>query len=330
MLILVCRGSSRIEGGAWLSDRCFPDGVAPTPRHIRAGIVAYAAGDALGVPWEGRTPNEVRREALEALPARGDWPRGATSDDTAQLLLLAEYLVQANGKVDERDFLTQLAKALPGMRGAGPTTQAAVRRFVATGELQAAEGRSIGAAMRALPFGWATPVAAAGHRRELTIRLSRTTHGDPEAIISAGVVAEMAAWAIEQHPVDAVVAAGLREAEDLAQQHALHPATLQPLRRAASGDWPLNRAGPTLDAFATLTSVLHVLREARGLATAMKRAVALGGDTDTTAAIVGGILGCQLEDVESQIPWISRVGMPDARLIEAAAAGLYELRRASQ
>jgi ADP-ribosylglycohydrolase len=313
-----------------LSDRSSPDGVAPTPQHIRAGIVAYAAGDALGVPWEGSTPDEVRWEALEALPARGDWPHGATSDDTAQLLLVAEYLVEANGQVDERAFLGRLAKALPGMRGAGPTTQAAVRRFLATGELHATDGSSIGAAMRALPLGWATPVAQAAHRRELTGRLSRTTHGAPEAIISACVVAEMAAWAIEQHPVDAVVAAGLREAEDAARQYALDPATLQPLRRAASRDWPPTTAEPTLDVLATVASVLHVLREAKDLGTALKRAVALGGDTDTTAAIVGGILGCQLEDVESQIPWISRVGMPDARLIEAAAAGLHQLRRSSQ
>jgi ADP-ribosyl-[dinitrogen reductase] hydrolase len=312
-----------------LTDRGFSDGAAASPQRIRAGIVAYAAGDALGVPWEGSTPNEVRWEALEALPARGAWPRGATSDDTAQLLLVAEYLVEANGQIDERDFLARLAKALPGMRGAGPTTQAAVRRFLATGELHATDGSSIGAAMRALPFGWATPVTAAARRRELTIRLSRTTHGAPEAIISACVVAEMAAWAIEQHPVDAVVAAGLRKAEELAQQYAIHPVTLQLLRRASRGDWPPDTAGPTLDALATVASVLQVLREARGLATAMKHAVALGGDTDTTAAIVGGILGCQLEDVGNQIPWLSNVGMPDPRLIEATAAGLYELRRTS-
>jgi hypothetical protein len=37
------------------------------------------------------------------------------------------------------------------------------------------------------------------------------------------LVAELAAWALEQHPVDAVIAAGLREAEELTQQHALHP-----------------------------------------------------------------------------------------------------------
>jgi ADP-ribosylglycohydrolase len=194
-------------------------------------------------------------------PGARDWPRGATSDDTAQLLPVAAYLVEADGQVDERAFLGRLAKALPGMRGPARPSRQRCGAFRQPGELQAAEGSSIGAAMRALPFGWATPVAA-------------------------------------------VVAAGLREAEQLAQQHALHPATLQPLRRAAGGDRPPTTAEPTLDALATVASVLRVLRGAAGLATAMKHAVALGGDTDTTAAIVGGILGCQLEDVGGQIPWL--------------------------
>jgi ADP-ribosyl-[dinitrogen reductase] hydrolase len=310
-----------------LSDRHSSDGVAPTRQNLRAGIVAYAAGDALGVPWEGMTPSEVRWEALEELPARGDWPQGATSDDTEQLLLVAEYLAEANGQVDERDFLGRLAKALPGMRGAGPTTQAAVRRFQATGKLHATEGSSIGAAMRALPFGWATPVAATAHRRELTIRLSRTTHGAPEAIVSACVVAEMAAWAIEQHPIDAVVAAGLREADHVARLYALRPAALQPLQRAASGEWAPSTAEMAPDAMATVARVLAVLREARSLVTAMKHAVAMGDDTDTTAAIVGGILGCQLVDVAAEIPWLPRVLLPDSALIEATVTGLHDLRR---
>jgi ADP-ribosyl-[dinitrogen reductase] hydrolase len=313
-----------------VADRGVPEGIAPTPQHIRAGIIAYAAGDALGVPWEGRTPDQVRWETLEELPPRGGWPQGATSDDTEQLLLVAQYLVQANGRVDERDFLARLAKAFPTMRGAGPTTRAAVRRFLATGELQATDGSSIGAAMRALPFGWATPVAAAAHRRELTIRLSRTTHGAPEAIISAGVVAEMAAWAIEQHPIGAVVAAGLHEAEHLARRHALRPAVLRPLRQAASGDWGPSTAGMAADAITTVASVLYVLREATSLAMAMKQAVALGGDTDTAAAIVGGLLGCRSEDVEAEIPWLPKVALPDAALIEATATGLHGLRRSSR
>jgi ADP-ribosyl-[dinitrogen reductase] hydrolase len=308
-------------------DPRFPDGVAPSPQHIRAGILAYAAGDALGVPWEGKTPDEVRWEALEELPARYDWPRGSTSDDTAQLLLVAQYLVETKGWIDEREFLTRLAKALPRMRGVGPTTRAAVRRFIQTGRLRASEGSSIGAAMRALPFGWATPVAAIAQRRELTVRLSRTTHGAPHAIVSACVVAEMSAWAIEQHSIDAVVAAGLREADRLTRQYALDSATMRPLREAADGEWGSPNGGMTLDAVATLATVLRVLRETTGLASAMKQAVALGGDADTAAAIVGGILGPQAGDIEGGIPWLSSVVLPEPEIIEATAVGLCGLRQ---
>ena len=153
-----------------MPDRSVPDGVAPSPQQIRAGILAYAAGDALGVPWEGKTPDEVHWEALEELPARGDWPRGATSDDTDQMLLVARYLAETKGQVEEQEFLTRLAKALPRMRGVGPTTSAAVRRFIATGQTHATGGSSIGAAMRALPFGWVTPRAPAFSRNVRFIR----------------------------------------------------------------------------------------------------------------------------------------------------------------
>jgi ADP-ribosyl-[dinitrogen reductase] hydrolase len=309
-------------------DQPFPDGVAPSPQHIRAGILAYAAGDALGVPWEGKTPDEVHWEELEELPVRGNWPRGSTSDDTDQMLLVAQYLAETTGQVNERGFLARLAKAVPRMRGVGPTTRAAVERFVETGELRASEGSSIGAAMRALPFGWITPVAATPQRRELTVRLSRTTHGAPVAIMSACVVAEMAAWAIEQHPIEAVVAAGLREADRLTRHYALDPATTRPLQEAADGDWQSAKGDTSLDAVATMATVLYVLREATGLASAMKQAVALGGDTDTAAAIAGGILGPQARDVEGEIPWISSVVLPKPEVVGATAAGLCRLRRA--
>jgi ADP-ribosyl-[dinitrogen reductase] hydrolase len=310
-----------------VSERPSADPATASPRSIRAGILAYAAGDALGVPWEGKTPDQVNLKALEELPPAHDWPRGATSDDTDQLMLVARHLVESQGRVDAREFLTLLAKALPRMRGPGPSTTAAVRRFVDTGQVQAPAGNTIGAAMRALPIGWAMPPAAAEQRRATTVRLSRTTHGAPAAIASACVVAAMASWAVERWPIDAVVAAGLEEAEQMAAWYALYPDTMQPIRQGASGAWGPYRAGMALDATATVASVMQVLRESQGLATAMKHAVLLGGDTDTVAAIAGGILGCQSEDVESEIPWLSRVTLPDADSIEAAATGLYELRR---
>jgi hypothetical protein len=137
----------------------------------------------------------------------------------------------------------------------------------------------------------------------------------------------MAAWAIERHPIEAVVAAGLHEADHLAELYALDPAILQLLRQAAGGDWTPYKGGTQLDAVATLASILYVLRAPTSLATAMKCAVALGGDTDTAAAIVGGILGCQLEDIDRAIPWLSGVVLPKAEIVEATAVGICELRR---
>jgi ADP-ribosyl-[dinitrogen reductase] hydrolase len=160
----------------------------------------------------------------------------------------------------------------------------------------------------------------------LTVRLSRATHGAPVAIMSACMVAEMAAWAIEQHPIDAVLAAALREAEFLTRHYALDAAVMRRLREAADGDCGPPKGGVTLDVVATMATVLRVVREATGLASAMKQAVALGGDTDTAAAIVGGILGSQAEEVEAEVPWLPRVVLPEPEIVEAAAAGLHELR----
>ncbi|HEU4658653.1 MAG TPA: ADP-ribosylglycohydrolase family protein, partial [Capillimicrobium sp.] len=78
-------------------------------RHrIRLGLVAFCAGDALGVPWEGAAPADVR---VDGIGAREDWPRGSTSDDTDQLLLAARVLAEGDEDV-ERRFLEGLDAAL--------------------------------------------------------------------------------------------------------------------------------------------------------------------------------------------------------------------------
>jgi ADP-ribosylglycohydrolase len=59
----------------------------------------------------------------------------------------------------------------------------------------------------------------------------------------------------------------------------------------------------------------------------MRYAVGLGGDTDTVAAITGGILGCR--SAEATIGWLDRVILPDADALDRLAGGLREVRRAS-
>jgi ADP-ribosylglycohydrolase len=59
----------------------------------------------------------------------------------------------------------------------------------------------------------------------------------------------------------------------------------------------------------------------------MRYAVGLGGDTDTVAAITGGVLGCRSAEV--RIGWLERVILPDAAALDRLAGGLREMRRAA-
>ncbi len=60
---------SAIESGGYrVLYRLFPAQDVPPAARIRAGLVAFAAGDALGVPWEGRPPHEIDPDQVTAIP----------------------------------------------------------------------------------------------------------------------------------------------------------------------------------------------------------------------------------------------------------------------
>src|SRR3982751_3954916 len=169
----------------------------------------------------------------DPLGVREGWPRGATSDDTAQLLLAAEALIEAPD-APERPFLERLSAALPGIRGAGPTTAAATARYRETGALVAEVGTTNGAMMRAPAVGWA--FADADRRREIGERLARATHGGYDAVEGACAIAEMAA-------------AGLEGRLDM------------------GGGWPAPPFSPlAFDARPTLDALVHVLAHQIGRA----------------------------------------------------------------
>src|ERR1035441_9374386 len=108
----------------------YPEEVFDLAARIDGALTAYACGDALGVPWENApaanahaTPSQI-----EQLPARKEWPRGATSDDTALTLLVAHHLADRDGDGDPAAFLADLAEEEAAIRGLGPTTTAAIER----------------------------------------------------------------------------------------------------------------------------------------------------------------------------------------------------------
>lgn len=83
-----------------------------------------------------------------------------------------------------------------------------------------------------------------------------------------------------------------------------------------------------MDVPSTLAAVFHCVMATEDLEGALFKAVTMGGDTDTVAALVGGILGCQATKVPRQLRWLHRVRLPSDQALRQIARGLSELRYA--
>jgi ADP-ribosyl-[dinitrogen reductase] hydrolase len=265
---------------------------------ILAGLTAFACGDAAGVPWETMRHEDIDPQKIPGLPEQRGWPRGSVSDDTIFLLSMA--MVIASGEPTPLTLLEQLAADLPRARGAGRTSRAAIERFLALGTLDADSGVTNGAAMRALPIGWASSARQVEDRVRLGIDLARTTHGEASAIAAAVAVAAMGAWSIEGEPIDRIIAGALSEARLAIDLLDAEPTLIAPVERAAEGKSRVHDSGVPFLGMETVAAVITVLRDAASTEDCIIRAVCLGGDTDTCAAIAAGIYaGATGDDVIS-------------------------------
>ncbi len=310
----------------------YPEDVFDLAGRIDGALTAYACGDALGVPWEnapmGATPSQI-----EQLPAREVWPRGATSDDTALTLLVAHHLADRDGDGDPAAFLADLAEQEAAIRGLGPTTTAAIERFRRGDEAADSPGRATnGAAMHALPIGWVLPHDQAERRRQVTIAMSRATHAHPAALVAACVIAACASWALEGASPSLLLEAAANEAREAAQPVTTEARLAEMLTQVSAGTWEPPASGISLDPYETVAAVLWCATRATSLRSGLMNAVQLGGDTDTVAALVGGLMGCKLTagQVRAELPWHRLVVLPEPESAIAETAVALATARAIQ
>ena len=292
-------------------------------------------GDALGVPWEGAsnanadaTPGQI-----EQLPAREGWSRGATSDDTALTLLVAHHLADRDGDGDPAAFLADLAEQEAAISGLGPTTTAAIEQFRRGSEAAGSPGRPTnGAAMRALPIGWVLPHDQAERRRQVTIAMSRATHADPAALVAACVIAACGSWALEGASPSMLLEAATGEARKAAQAIITDARLAEMLTQVSAGTWEPPANGISLDPYETVAAALWCATRATSLRSGLVSAVQLGGDTDTVAALVGGLMGGRLtaEQVRAELPWHQLVVLPEPESAIAETATALATTRAIQ
>jgi ADP-ribosylglycohydrolase len=290
---------------------------ADKERAVIGSLLGTAVGDALGLPYEGLSPRRAQRLFSRPIRPRFLLGRGVISDDTEHTCLVAQALLDAGTDVDE--FAHQFSRRLRKWFWCGPagiglaTLRACVKLSCGVSPNRSGVfSAGNGPAMRSAILGAVIDDLELLH--QLVAASTRVTHTDPRAEYGALAVAVAARAArLPQLPTSSQF---LDEMERLLSNDAASELIDTSRRAAASA-----ARGESTPEFAasiglgrgvsgyvnhTVPIVLHAWwRHPTDYRGAVESAILCGGDTDTTAAIVGGIVGTTVGKEGIPIDWLA-------------------------
>ncbi|TFV62274.1 hypothetical protein E4P41_07880 [Geodermatophilus sp. DF01-2] len=274
-----------------------------TPRmhrshRVAGALVGSAVGDALGAPFEFGPAGQF--SARFPQPARGvhtemcgggslGWQPGEFTDDTQMALLVAASLVERGG-LDEADLFDRFRRwAAADPPGVGVQTRAVLGSGLPWDTAAAEHFRRTGRAAGNGSLMRTTPAAIRFSRdgchatMDAARRISALTHGDPSAGEGCAVFHELVRVALDGGDPLAAIPAAL---DAVADEHRDRWATV------LASDWTPEQATESNGAvWPTLGQAVWALRQGSSVAEVLRLVVDLGGDTDTVAAVAGGLAG---------------------------------------
>jgi ADP-ribosylglycohydrolase len=312
-------------------------------------------GDALGAAIEFKSLDEIRSEFGPA--GLRDFSMcyrrvGAVTDDTqmtlftAEALLRAEHLrhrvpdakvsevawyaylrwletqgdvVQRRGIPDEEGWLFRM-RGLHARRGPGETCLSALRKGrMGTPEIPINESKGCGGVMRIAPAGFVP-----GSPFRTGCELAAITHGHPSGWLSAGYLAQVVHDVAEGSTLDEAAVRAL----EVLRRHPGHEETAGAVEKAL---W-MSRAprGTAADVEAlgegwvgeeTLAIGLYAALAAHDFEHGVLLAVNHSGDSDSTGAIAGALLGLALGELAIPRRWVERLELRD--VVEQVADDLH-------
>jgi ADP-ribosylglycohydrolase len=282
---------------------------------VKDALFGLATGDALGVPVEF-----IGRGVLQQKPVTGMWaygthrqPAGTWSDDSSLTFCLAESLCKgydlqdmANRFVNwwEHNYWTPHGKVFD----IGIATNEAIQRL-ANGNSPLLSGNSSensngnGSLMRILPLAFYVKNMPIEKRFELVSEVSSITHAHIRSVLSCFIYIEMALQLmagtekfeafdntgkiindfLKEHPITAQVEL------DKFHRILLNPVSNYEIKPVYEyEEVEINSSGYVLH---SLEASFWCLLKCNSYAETVLKAVNMGSDTDTTAAIAGGLAG---------------------------------------
>ena len=243
---------------------------------LKAAVFGLAVGDALGVPYEFRDRGTFTVTGMSSGGVHGQ-SKGTWSDDTS-LTLATCYSIKEKGCVDleniMRNFQAWLWHGSFAINGKVFDVGGTCAQAINMGHgLHREDKQGNGSLMRMLPLAFLPDVSA-----PMIGEVSALTH-------DSSVCREVCIIYVE-------IARALLHGVGLKDSISRSVSLGSPYRHLLDlGNYPREEIGDTGHAPVTLTAALWCLVHTNSYKSCVLEAVSLGGDTDTVAAVAGGLAG---------------------------------------
>lgn len=318
-----------------------------------SGLMGLCVGDALGVPVEFTSRAERIKSPVISMQGYGTWdvPPGTWSDDSSLTFCLAECLCNgfsldatcvpprfANAKSFSRWYDEAYWTPHGEVFDIGNTTFLAIVNYKqGTPPLQAGgtseNSNGNGSLMRILPMAYFYKSLSFASLIARVHQVSCITHAHIRSQIACGIYISIAVCLLQGVDPQTAYLQGL---ENIRQIYSTpeYASEMPHLKRVFSGEihnLPLEEIRSSGYVVDTLEASLWCLLNSSSYASAVLKAVNLGGDTDTTAAVTGGLAGIYygVENIPSE--WVEQIARKQdimnlaERLTAAVDTPSYEL-----
>jgi len=294
---------------------------------FRGCILGLVVGDALGMPWEFMSPQEIHDfwngEDFARGRAQPDLESGQYTDDTMSMRCLLESLASCRG-LDIDDFQNRLIEWYRSgdLRGIGANSLTAIQ-MLERGEqlpdtpLRGSRGATNGAAMRVAPLGLFFCEDEDGLRDAVRLA-SEVTHRHPEALAGAMAVSfSVARSVLGEVPADELMAEASRFTAPSGVSRQLEFAQ-RLLERGTDCAGAIRELGNSAYAVESVPAALFcACRHPTSYDDAVVAAIRGGGDTDTVGSMAGAVAGARLGLPAIPDRWVTEVEDSEA-LLQAA------------
>jgi len=273
---------------------------------IKSALFGVAVGDALGVPVEFESREDISRNPVTQMTGYGtyDLPPGTWSDDSSLTFCLAEVLTK---KYDIRSIGQSFVKwyregfwtALGEVFDVGNTTRKAIDRIERGMQAERAgctdeASNGSGSLMRILPLIFYMHHKPLNERFEITRQVSSVTHGHIRSVISCFYYLEFARQIYEGKDKYEIYSDMQTVISGHLSALLIDPSEVLVFDRLLKDDiYLLTEETIQSDGYVihTLEAAVWCLLNTGSYSEAVLRAVNMGFDTDTTAAVTGGLAG---------------------------------------